>query len=115
MKAVWEWIKKYWQLLVTGLLVFIGFAFGVTIAKRRTAPVAPLNPEKEKAEKEAASAIRKAEQKAADQKAEVVKEHEADTIKIVEDAEKKTEEARHDTDKTNDYLKSVGKVVRGDE
>lgn len=114
MKAAWEWAKKYWEVLLGALLVLLGFAFGVSIARRKATPVLP-NPVKEEAEKAAAEETRKAEQKTADAKAEAVKAAEEKKTANLEELTKKTEAVRDSAQETNEYLKSVGNLVRGDE
>jgi hypothetical protein len=113
MKAAWEWAKKYWELLVGALLLLLGVLFGVAL-QRRSAPVQQPNPVKDEADKEAEAKTREAENKAADEKAEAVKEHDADLAVVVQKAQETTAEVRGDTQKTNDYLQQVSKSVRGD-
>jgi hypothetical protein len=114
LKAAWEWVKKHWELLGAAILVLLGFLLGVTVRKRPVV-LEGANPEKEDAEKKAQSDTRKAEQDAAEQKAEAKKQHDVDTAGLVTEVQQKTEEVRHDPQKTNEYLLNVGKDIRGDE
>ncbi len=114
MRATWEWVKRHWEPVVGGAVLLLGFLFGVAVS-RRTTPVVGPNPVKDKAEKEAEAEIQKVEAKAADEKAEVIKDAAQAEEVFIQEVEKKTEEVRDSTDETNSYLQSVGKSVRGED
>lgn len=114
MKAAWEWVKKHWEIVAGLLILLLGFLFGVAVRKRPVI-VQGSNPEKKEAEEEAEAKTRKAEQQAEDKKAEAQKEHEADLAVMVDKIQDKSEDIRGDTQKTNEYLKDVGKHIRGEE
>ena len=113
MRPVLDWMKKYWELLVGALLLFAGFAFGISIARRR-APVAQPNPTKDEAEKEAEKEIKKVEQQAADAKADALKDNAEEKSKELEQIVEKTDDVRDSTDETNKYLKFVSEDIRGE-
>lgn len=113
MIVAWLWIKKYWELLTAGLLVILGVFLGLSLRKRPI--VQGANPVKEEAEKKAQADTSKAEQKATEQKAQALEQHDADLAVVVDQVQQKTEEVRGDPQKTNDYLQDVSKLVRGED
>ncbi len=113
MKAAWEWVKKHWQIFVGVLIAALGAFFYVEVTRRPKVVPLPENPVKEEAEKEAEEKTLKAEQTALEAKTQIAKEHEEAINKHLEDAKGKTEEVRQDVDKTNEFLKNVGKDIRG--
>ncbi len=114
MKAAWEWLKKYWEVLAGALLLLAGAMVGVAVQRRR-APLQEPNPTKDAANEEAEEETRAAENDAADQKAEAQKEHDVDLAAVVEKTQAATDEVRGDSEKTNAYLKDVGKSIRGED
>lgn len=114
LSMAWAWAKKYWELLLGFLVLLLGVALGVNVQRRR-APVQQANPVKEAADKEAQAETRKAEYKAAEQKSEAVKEHDADLAVMVEKTQEATAAVEGSTEKTNAYLQNVSKNVRGEE
>lgn len=114
MRAAWEWLKKYWQVVAGALLVLLGVGFGVAIQRRRPVPKEP-NPVEEEANEEAEAQTRQAENEAADDKAKAQEEHDVDLAVVVDKVQDATAAVRGDADKTNAYLKNVGKDIRGED
>lgn len=114
MRAAWEWVKKYWELLAGALVLLFGVLLGVSVQRRR-APLQEPNPVEDEANEEAKAEAREAENEAADEKAEAVKQHDDDLAVLAEKLQDTTAEVRTDSDKTNTYLRDVGKAVRGED
>lgn len=108
LQGVWAFIKKYWQLitgLVIGLLVFF-----LSIRPKSVSPDQSLQ---KKVEEE----TNKKEQEAARRRDASVEKAEAQHAKAISDVlqeeKKKADELIDDPAATNDFLKQIGKDIRG--
>lgn len=107
-----EWVKKYWALLLGALVALIGFLLGVSIKKTPVIVVGD-DPEKKKSEQQTQAQI-DAAQKQRDQEVTVAKKEEQQAqAAVVTSEEKKTEEIKSDVNKTNDFLKDVSNQIEG--
>lgn len=107
-QGVWAFIKKYWQLLA-GLLV----GLSVFLLSIRLKPTTPDQTLQKKVEDE----TDKKEQEAGKKRDASVEEAKTDHDKVISDAlqeeTKKSEELLNDPEATNDFLKQIGKDIRG--
>jgi len=110
--AAWLWVKKYWELLVGGLLLLVGVFFGLRI-KRQPTVVSGKGLEQQKIEddtaKRAAAVLRDAEEK----KSELQKAHTEDLQEVLDTQAVLEPSLAKDPDATNTFLKEVGRSVRG--
>jgi len=108
LQGAWTFFKKYWQLfagLAVGLLVFL-----LSIRLKPTTPDQTL-------QKRVEDETDKKEQEAAKRRDASVTDAEAQHDKAISDVlqqeKKKSDELIDDPDATNDFLKQVGKDIRG--
>lgn len=114
MRAAWEWVKRHWELLSTTLLVGLGFLLGVSLRKRPVALPAK-DPDQKKAEDAAAEEAQEIQAQAAEDKKKLQREH-ADSLEaVVQEQREQAPVLVKDTDATNEYLKQVGDLVRGND
>lgn len=114
MTAAWAWLKKYWEICAAGALLFLGVFVGWWF-KKVPIIIDGEDPEKKAIDKQVAEETKQIQQEAAAQK-EVLKEEHAEALEdIVAKQVEKAPELVKDPDATNDYLKSVGRSVRGDD
>jgi len=114
MSAAWVWVKKYWEYLAATALLFLGVFLGVQL-KKRPVVVAGESPEQKELEEktseeeaEILNGIYPAQQ-------EIRTKQEEGLQGLVEAEKKQAAELVKDPDATNDYLKQVGRSVRGDD
>lgn len=114
MTAIKEWFKKYWGYVVAGVLAVVAFFIGRKLLQKQVVvqpgPSKKQVDEEKKAEelKEQAQEKRELEVKEADKEYKKVVETQTKHIEAI------TAEVQEDPDKTNDFLKSVGKNIRED-
>lgn len=114
MKAAWEWVKRHWELLSATLLVVLGFLLGMSLRKRPVVLPAK-DPDQKKAEDAAAEEVQEIQAQAVEDKKKLQREH-ADSLEaVVQEQREKAPELLKDTDATNEYLKQVGDLVRGND
>lgn len=108
----WEWVKKHWQLLLTGLGIVLAFLFGFE-AKKRPVVVTGVDPVKDDAEKATKVAIQQAQVQHDTVVAQAEQEARAADAAVVAQEEKTTTSIEQDVDKTNQYLHDVSKEIGG--
>lgn len=114
--VAWLWVKRNWKWVVLpiGLLILL---FRVLSAFKKPTPIvdsalAEHQEEKEKIEAEADAARADAGRAVAGQLSGIEARHEASVGELNRGTVQEVEEVRGDPDKTNDFLKSVGKDMR---
>lgn len=112
MIAVWEWMKKYWQVLVAIAIAALGFFVGVEV-KKRPIIVSGEDPERKKIEDDAAKKEQQIDLQAQKKADEAQAKGDAAVAQVVADEQGVVTAVTNDGDSLNAYIKDAGKQVRG--
>lgn len=110
----WPWLKKYWQwiLFPVGILVLV-LTYRGPKPKLKSSELLDHAKVKKDIEKRTAGQLVEAKEEKAKKLAEVEKEHAGTVAKLTSEQRSKMKELREDPDKVNEFLKQVGKEIRG--
>jgi flagellar biosynthesis/type III secretory pathway M-ring protein FliF/YscJ len=111
MMAAWLWVKKYWQWLVGGLLLVLGFFFGVSVKKRPV--ITGENPERKDIENEKQKKENALEVQASEARESLAKKYDEEISRNIRLQADTHDDLEEDLKKTNEYLKNAGDLVRG--
>ena len=107
------WIKKYWEVVVGGALLVLGFVFGVLL-KKSPVIVQGADPKKVAVDEKVALEEAQIQKDVAQKQADLEAEHAKDIQTVIIDETAKEPALEKDSDATNAYLKEVGQAVRGE-
>lgn len=94
MKKVWNWIKKWWKLVVGFLLALGGIGIGVAIASRDTSPSTPIPPDLDDEADKALDRVEEADQRKEEQLAELEAKNHARLVNLSEDQQREYDEVK---------------------
>ena len=107
------WLKKYWEVVAGGGLLFMGVFFGVW-AKKTPVIVQGQDPEKEKIDKKVDVQEAQIQQEVVKEKQIITEQQAKDLSEVVAKEEAAEPALEKSPDATNEFLKQVGQQVRGE-